>query len=212
MAYRHIDGRVAGSRDVAPGLVSALARFLVALHAIDPAGKGIDCSTFPDRASVDAERREAMEIALPWLRGRVPPTVHTGLESWWDRYQEFRVNEPFRPAIVHGDFWYGNLLLTNDGTHLTGVLDWEQVALDDPAQDYATLLHSGPQLADQVLAAACGHSGQDPEPLRRRRGWHWGYREFSGLAMSIVAGNIAEAEESLGKLHTGALQHMFRQE
>jgi hypothetical protein len=41
------------------------------------------------------------------------------------------------------------------------------------------------------------------------RAWHWGYREFSGLAMSIVAGDDAEADESLEKLRTGALRHAF---
>jgi hypothetical protein len=95
------------------------------------------------------------------------------------------------------------------GARLAGVLDWENAAFDDPAQDYATLLHSGYPVADGVLAIACEISGQDPEPLRRRRAWHWGYREFSGLAMSIVAGDDAEADESLAKLRNGALRHTF---
>jgi aminoglycoside phosphotransferase (APT) family kinase protein len=40
------------------------------------------------------------------------------------------------PALLHGDFWPGNLLW-RDG-RLTAILDWEDAALGDPASDVAS--------------------------------------------------------------------------
>ncbi len=40
-----------------------------------------------------------------------------------------------RPALLHGDFWPGNLLWQDD--RLTAILDWEDAALGEPVADVA---------------------------------------------------------------------------
>jgi aminoglycoside phosphotransferase (APT) family kinase protein len=59
----------------------------------------------------------AFELALRWVRAHLPPAV--------------------RPALVHGDFRLGNLLVGPDG--LVAVLDWERAHLGDPAEDLGWL-------------------------------------------------------------------------
>jgi aminoglycoside phosphotransferase (APT) family kinase protein len=39
------------------------------------------------------------------------------------------------PALLHGDFWPGNLLWKDQ--HLVGILDWEDAAFGDPLSDVA---------------------------------------------------------------------------
>ena len=70
------------------------------------------------RHQVMAEQRRASPVfamALRWLRDRMP------------------ADRP--PALVHGDFRIGNLMLDADG--VSAVLDWEIAHLGDPAEDLA---------------------------------------------------------------------------
>lgn len=60
----------------------------------------------------------ALRLGLNWLR-RSPP------------------EPPAQPAVVHGDFRNGNLLVSDDG--LAAVLDWELAHLGDPMEDLAWL-------------------------------------------------------------------------
>ncbi len=70
-----------------------------------------------------------------------------------DDYRAARDAARYTPTLVHGDLWYGNLLVNATGTRLAGVLDWENVAIDDPAQDFATLMHSGEAFTQAVMDA-----------------------------------------------------------
>lgn len=59
----------------------------------------------------------AYALALRWLAENIP--AHT------------------KPALLHGDFRMGNLMVNAEG--LSGVLDWELAHIGDPAQDLAYL-------------------------------------------------------------------------
>lgn len=94
---------------------AALAR----LHALDVgAVEGLDGSDqlAQWRGVYDAmgDRRPAFELALRWLEEHRPP-------------------HPEPPAIVHGDFRNGNLIVGPDG--LAAVLDWELAHAGDPIED-----------------------------------------------------------------------------
>lgn len=58
-------------------------------------------------------RRPVFELALRWLQDNCP--------------------EAGKPALVHGDFRNGNLLVGSDG--LRAVIDWEMAHLGDPMED-----------------------------------------------------------------------------
>ena len=110
------DDRYAAAR---AGLARELGRVLARIHGVDPA-EVPTLEHVPDalatlRATHDAfgEARPALEVAFRWLADHRPPTVP--------------------PALVHGDFRHGNLLVTPDG--LTAVLDWELAHVGDPRED-----------------------------------------------------------------------------
>ncbi len=110
------DDRYAAAR---AGLARELGRVLARIHAVDPAEVPA-LEHVPDalaalRATHDAfgEARPALEVAFRWLADHRPPGV--------------------RPALVHGDFRHGNLLVAPDG--LAAVLDWELAHVGDPRED-----------------------------------------------------------------------------
>ncbi|HEX8004396.1 MAG TPA: aminoglycoside phosphotransferase family protein [Mycobacteriales bacterium] len=62
--------------------------------------------------------------------------------------------------LVHGDFTGANLLWDADETRLTGVLDWAQVHVGDPAYDLASLATTyGWDLVATIEAASVRHDG-----------------------------------------------------
>lgn len=74
------------------------------------------------------------------------------------------------PALVHGDFCGRNLRWDADETRLTGVLDWAQAHLGDPAYDVAALADAyGWDLAETVAAATARHD--DDGVMRRARAY-----------------------------------------
>lgn len=99
-------------------LVGQAGAALAAVHALDPQV----APTLRDTDQLDDLRAllhgldqplPAFELAIRWLERHRPATA--------------------RPAVVHGDFRLGNLLLDSSG--LVGVLDWELAHIGDPAED-----------------------------------------------------------------------------
>jgi len=109
--------------------LTAAARTLAALHAIDPASVGLRDE--PVRTMVDEVDR--------W--SRLLATVDAALAPGWaDVADALRATavEPMAPAIVHGDFRLGNLLAT--GSAITAVIDWEIWSVGDPRVDLGWFL------------------------------------------------------------------------
>ena len=100
-------------------LTDDAAAALAAIHRLAPEGLGLvpnDLVAYY-RQVLDflAEARPALELTHRWLDANRPSA------------------RP--PAVVHGDFRLGNLLV--DATGLSSVLDWELAHLGDPLEDVA---------------------------------------------------------------------------
>lgn len=68
--------------------------------------------------------------------------------------------------LIHNDLCSEHILLSKDGTRVTGVLDWGDAEFGDPAMDFAGLLAwLGPGFLDEVLQVY----PQDLDPNLRRR-------------------------------------------
>ncbi len=101
-----------------------LADQLAALHALPPAA-------------------ELNFLPYPYPPGLRP--FERPPENWDESLGEGRIRArlvraaarvcPTAPALLHGDYWPGNLLWQGD--QLVGVIDWEDAALGDPLADLA---------------------------------------------------------------------------
>ena len=111
-------------------------------------------------------------------------------------------------AVCHGDLWYENILVERadaPGPDLraTGVLDWENASVGDPARDFATLFHLGAPFAERVIAAYRAVGGEFDTGFEHRLGRHWELREFDGTRFAVRQGDTAEFADGVPKLRQG---------
>lgn len=113
------DDAFADARRVLP---AQLGRALAELHRIDPAGiPGLAAQdqlpTYRSMLDVTEQPHPAFELAFKWLEAHRPA--------------------PTPPALVHGDFRLGNIIVGPDG--LRAVIDWELAHIGDPMEDLGWL-------------------------------------------------------------------------
>jgi aminoglycoside phosphotransferase (APT) family kinase protein len=141
LAYRLLPGQPLLGRPPFPGLAHRLGRFLRELHSIDPAPLGdllpVEDAD-PQAWSADLDGPQDL-VAV--LRASVPPST--------DRY-----------AVSHADLGAEHLLAV--GEDLTGVIDWSDAAVADPALDFARLYRDfGQEFLDSVVDAYGGLDDAD---------------------------------------------------
>jgi len=133
LAYPRIPGRPLLGRSPPAGSAAALGRFLRELHAVDPAR--VD-------DLVPAEDPDPDE----WLAGLDGPDALLRI------VRASRPRPSVRRVLAHADLGAEHILEL-DGT-LTGVIDWSDAALTDPALDFARLYRDfGPAFLEELLAA-----------------------------------------------------------
>ncbi|MCR2807642.1 macrolide 2'-phosphotransferase [Paenibacillus soyae] len=109
-----------------------LAQALVSLHSVD-----------------DREARAAGVRVTPAgeLRGEALKMMEAAREAFgvsaplWERWQRWLADESYWPrhaCMTHGDMHPGHILVQPDG-EVTGLLDWTEGAVSDPAKDFIIL-------------------------------------------------------------------------
>jgi aminoglycoside phosphotransferase (APT) family kinase protein len=160
MAYRKIDGV---PLDEAPdGLwPERLGRFLYDLHLMPPEYVGARGGTASDvRAAMRSELDGFAERVLPLLDAEEAAHIRSRLAAFVGADALWR----FAPCLAHRDLGPAHVLVSATGD-LAGVLDWEELGVDDPAADFAWLLHEMPEEGERALGAY----GGAPDPAFRTR-------------------------------------------
>jgi aminoglycoside phosphotransferase (APT) family kinase protein len=152
VAYRKLPGEPLD--DPSALLAPQLAAFLVALH------------DFPrDRASRAGVGQQALIIER--CRREVLPLLSADERRRAEKMLDWFVSlEPPDPVLVHADLGPAHML--HRGSNVTGVIDWSDACLGDPALDFAWLLHG----TNEAFASALldGYSkARDPGPNLRER-------------------------------------------
>ncbi|MER9743112.1 aminoglycoside phosphotransferase family protein [Mesorhizobium sp. M0187] len=183
--YRWIDGETAKTAEIADSRQFAvdLAKFLIALRRIDPAGgppagqhnffRGGSLSVY------DNQTREALQA----LEGQIDTQAATAV---W--YAALAATWQGSPVWFHGDVAWGNLLVQNG--RLSAVIDFGTSGIGDPSCDLAIAWTFFQGESREAFRAAID---VDEATWARGRGWTlW-------KALITVAGhdaNQAEAERS----------------
>ena len=166
--YRKVEGSELDLDALGPSAVRRLAEhlggFLAALHAF-PAGQAAELGVPMAGRERYEQQRDAV---LPSLGRLMEPAEYSAVEAWWEAFLEDARNWSFAPALVHGDLGPEHLLLDERGA-LTGVIDFGEVRIGDPAADFAALGASiGADFAHAVLTAYRRRSSLADDDLSRR--------------------------------------------
>lgn len=140
----------------------ALGRFLRALHDA-PVKWAESCGapTYSPDAWVERHWQLAQEITS-LVEERLGTETARRLREVWNRYRGDPRYRNFRPAIVHADLNPDHVLVDPSTGEVTGVIDFGDICVGDPAVDFAGL-------PDAVVEAMLTTYGRyDPGLLQRR--------------------------------------------
>jgi aminoglycoside phosphotransferase (APT) family kinase protein len=200
--YRSIAGvtacSVTLSDDARAALAEPLARFLRALHAIDPAPL-VAAGLPPDEIGrLDGAKR------LRLARERLPSLVSAGVAGL-EPFVAWLAAHPPRPVpvverrVLHGDLYRRHLVL-DDEMRLAGVIDWGDVHLGDPALDIA--------IAHMLLPAYAHGAFRDAYGTIDDRTWSAArYRAIYHAILEIDYG-LRENDEGMRASGTASLDLM----
>jgi aminoglycoside phosphotransferase (APT) family kinase protein len=115
-------------------LSQSLVDTLADLHAVDVSAAGLSDLGKPEGYA----SRQVRGWSERWEASRTEPVPGVDATAAWLREQSW---PEARPAIVHNDFKYDNVVLDpSELTRIVAVLDWEMATLGDPLLDLGTSL------------------------------------------------------------------------
>jgi macrolide phosphotransferase len=145
-----------------PGLAAAYGRAVAAIH--DLPVRLVEEAGLPVYTADEYRFRRLAEVDRAAATGQVP----TRLLTRWEKAVEEVGAWRFVPCCVHGDLAGENVLV--EGETVTGVVEWSETRVADPADDLAWLAIGATEPAlDGVLAAYTAARREPPDAGLRRR-------------------------------------------
>jgi aminoglycoside phosphotransferase (APT) family kinase protein len=186
LSYRKLPGvpllHLAHGRPAPAAVGATLGGFLAALHAV-PAGRVADLVEVDD--TPPQEWLDEAAAIWPSVAAYLPP-------SFLPSRAPARAAEP---VFSHMDLGIEHVLVDPSTSAVTGVLDWTDAAVGDPAYDLGLILRDlGPAALDAALAAL----GRDDPVLRERAGFYARCTLVEDLAYGLERGEPAYVEKSVG--------------
>jgi aminoglycoside 2''-phosphotransferase len=183
VGYTKLDGVALESEEITgeqlARLAPALARFLSELHRF-PTGPAIQAGV---EAHTPEQWRERYRARYLDLQKRVFPRLDEELRArsaqLWEGFLEDRTVFAFQPALIHCDLNGEHILCDPERGVLTGVIDWGDVTIGDPALDFVGLhWQHGRAFVEQVLR---GYQGQIDGAFWKRMDFYLCYEPFAQL-------------------------------
>jgi aminoglycoside phosphotransferase (APT) family kinase protein len=207
LGYPRLDGTLLSADCVRqePGILLAkpIGEVLAAIHQL-PLNKGTRSAVPQPRARWEDIQR-LRNTLVPPLRELFSAGDYKTIQAWWDSFLGDVRMRRFNPVLHHGDFWHGNMLTESTQQKLAGLIDFEDSAAGDPAQDIATLLHLGKEFTVEVLTGYQRHGGILDDDVLYRAQRLWELREFFGIGFAIQTTNQTEFDAAVAKLRNGPL-------
>jgi aminoglycoside 2''-phosphotransferase len=137
-----------------------------------------------------------------WVREHVFPLLDHAerrqVAAFWETFLGDDTNVLFSPVLIHRDLGNEHVLHDPATGALTGVIDWGDVSIGDPAQDFVGFYHSlGRPFAEKVLAS---YTLPVDDTFWRRVAFYAGLDPFHTMRFGIIDGQQALVAEGLAAL------------
>jgi aminoglycoside 2''-phosphotransferase len=116
----------------------------------------------------------------------------------WEGFLSEEALFRFIPTLIHHDLNPEHILCDPTGARLAGIIDWGDVAIGDPAIDFAGIFYNcGAELTEQALA---GYQGMVDETFRRRVAFYARIVPLHEVLFGIAIGHDAHIRQGLEDL------------
>lgn len=146
MIFKFVYGNKIDSSRVAPAsnLSQSIARAIAGIHSLPL--ELVQSAGLPEFTPAENIRTRVAELDRAAQTGKVPSILLSRWEQALEDVSLFR----YQPTIIHGAL-SGDSMLEQD-QNISGVIDWKNLQINDPALDFSWLIPSGDQeLIDAVL-------------------------------------------------------------
>ncbi|GAA4709969.1 hypothetical protein GCM10023215_59640 [Pseudonocardia yuanmonensis] len=185
-----LDRSAADRAACGPEVGAVLGTVLAALHALPPAR--LNGVVEVDDVEPDVWHDEATET-YEAVQGAIPADLRGGVERF---LAEPPPPAPERRVLTHNDLGIEHVLV--DDVRVTGIIDWSDAAVADPAVDLGRILRDLGRAALDRAVDACGAG--DGEPLRTRALFYARCTLLEDLAHGLQPGREQYAAKSLEAL------------
>lgn len=163
----------------------SLGKFLSELHSIDTSDRAFrKLERQSPRSRILAFRRrhkKIRELAFPLIDRA---DQEKSEKVWIALLRELRQTD-FEPSLVHDDLMGSNILVNQLTGKLTGILDWSDAKVGDPAADFAGLMSVNRKLGELALE----HYKGNRSGLRERSGLYLSYIPLSEITWGVSQGS-----------------------
>lgn len=121
------------------------------------------------------------------------------MNDWWEEMLQDQTFYSHKSVLCHGDLWYENILVNHQQTDITGIIDFSEVKIGDPAIDLVPHHYIGEDFYSYVLNEYRMAFPNDPT-IDERVKKHRGLRELNGLAYAIKHKETPEVQDSIAKI------------
>ena len=218
LVLEHVPGREIDLERTSPNgtLAENIGEVLGAIHNL-PAAVVVDAQ-LPEYNPADIELKYVNEMDRMAATGKVPAAL---LDRWQTALEDVSLFR-YQPTVVHGSL-DSQTVLQGEVDHaqiVTGVTNWSQLHIGDPAEDFAWIFGSGlNELCDVILMSYNTRHPNKDETLRQRAqlyselaigryllaGVNSGNEEIVDDAVAILATYASDLEEGLLP-HLGIVQ------
>ncbi len=183
VGYRKLGGVALEDESITPeqlaALAPALATFLSELHSF-PVAQAVQVGV---EEHTPMQWRERYRERYADLQERVFPLLNQELraksERLWEDFLDDRDSFVFQPVLIHCDLACEHIFCDPVRGLLTGVIDWGDATIGDPALDFVGLHDGcGRAFTERVLA---GYQGMVDVAFWRRRDFYLCYKPVSEL-------------------------------
>lgn len=197
VGYRKLNGVALEDESITPEqlarLAPALATFLSELHRL-PVAQAVQAGVEEHTPEQWRDRYRERYIDL---KVRVFPLLDAELraksERLWEDFLDDRAIFAFQPALTHCDLACEHILCDPEHSFLTGVIDWGDATIGDPALDFVGLhWRHGKEFTERVLV---GYQGIVDARFWRRMDFYLLYGPFSEL----LYGSYSDSQKFIAK-------------
>lgn len=173
-------------------------RFLESLHGLDrESGHACGVGVLDPRARARRLRQELRDEG----GSRLPPSLREELDGSLARYLSGGKSWRYDAALLHADVSPGHVLVDVERAEVTGVIDWGDVVIGDPARDFIFLYEDW---GSEFLALALeGYGLEAPAVLLPRVHLRYLIDQLDWTLRAAERGRRRDVEHGIGALRQG---------